>query len=164
MTRHIFLFLYCSLYFSFLSMSSAIIELGSCYCFLAFSASCASCNSPSSLCPCPWRGTAVAGSQQPHLPSCIAPNGRCPWQAVTSSKRKEKPILLRDQKTTEAEEIRKRHFKILVLSRGFWKCSCLLGRPRSAASDSRKPSYLPASQAAYHGHSLGYIVYFRVNK
>lgn len=140
MTRHVFLFLYCSLYFSFLLMSSAIIELGSCCCFLAFSASCASCNSPSSFRPCPWRGTAVAGSQQPHLPSCIAPNGRCPWQAVTWSKRKEKPILLRDQKTTEAEEIQKRHFKILVLSRGFWKCSCLLGRPRSAASDSRKPS------------------------
>lgn len=129
-------------------MSLAISTLGSCCCFSAFSASCA-CNSWCPLSSLSLEGHRTVGSEQLHLLSCIAPSGGCLWAAVTWCDKREKPILLRDQKNTEAMEISKRHFKVLFLSGASGNTrSCWLGRP----------AYLRASQVVYHGHGLGYIV------
>lgn len=150
MTRHISL--YFSLNFSFLLMSTATSHSGSCHCFSAFCVSCSYGNSSSSL----WslkRGS--CGWQQAAAFSVSLPL----WQAVTWSKRKEKPILSTDCKTSEAMEIEKRHFKMLLLSGASGNAPTC--RPHSAAGKPSAPSaYLLASQAGYRRHALGYIVYF----
>lgn len=68
-----FLFLYFSPNFYFLLMSSPISKSGYCCCFLAFSASGASCNSLSSLSSLLLEDAAASSRKWPHLLHCIAP-------------------------------------------------------------------------------------------
>lgn len=100
MTRHISL--YFPLNFSFLLMSPVTSDSGSCHCFPAFCVSCSCGNSSSSL----WslkRGS--RGWQQAmQFLSCITPS--VPYLELEE----------RDWKTSEATEIWKRCFKMLLLS------------------------------------------------
>lgn len=106
MTRHISL--YFPFNFSFLLMNPVTSDSGSCHCFPAFCVSCSCGNSSSSL----WslkRGS--RGWQQADAVSVLY-HSLCALPGV----RGKKPILSRDCKTSEATEIWKRCFKMLLLS------------------------------------------------
>lgn len=162
MSRHISL--YFSLNFSFLLMSWATSDSGSCHCFSAFGVSCSYGNSNLRWRSSLWslkRGS--CGWQQAAAFSLLY-HSLC-GQAVTSSKRKEKPVLSRDCKTSEAMEIWKRCFKMLFLSGApgnaptYWEDLTLQQENPVSLS-----VYLLPSQVRYH-HDLGCSVCFiRYNK